>query len=119
MKPGTRIVLNTFQITDWDPDVTETIGPPCKVWCTAMLVIVPARIGGMWRFDDREMNLRQDYQVVRGTLGTLKVVGRLHGGELVLTAGETDYRGQVIGNRIEGTITTAGKQTAWTARRIQ
>jgi SAM-dependent methyltransferase len=119
MKPGTRIVLNTFPITDWDPDVTETIGPPCKVWCTAMLVIVPARVGGLWRFDDREMNLRQDYQVVRGTLGTEKVVGRLHGGELVLTARETEYRGQVIGNRIEGTITTAGKQTAWTARRIQ
>jgi SAM-dependent methyltransferase len=119
MKPGSRIVLNTFPVTDWDPDATETLGPPCITWCTAMLVIVPARVGGIWRFDDREMNLRQDYQVVRGTLGTQKVVGRLHGGELVLTVGETEYRGQVIGNRIEGTITTAGKRTAWTARRIQ
>jgi len=119
MKPGTRIVLNTFPVTDWDPDVTETIGPPCKVWCTALLVIVPARVGGIWRIGDREMSLRQDYQVVRGTLGTQKVIGHLRGSQVTLTAGDTEYAGQVIGNRIEGTVTTDGKQTAWTARRIQ
>ena len=31
MKPGTRIVFNTFPVTDWEPDVTATIDPPCKV----------------------------------------------------------------------------------------
>jgi hypothetical protein len=59
MKPGTRIVLNTFPVTDWDPDVTETTGPPCKVWCTTMLVIVPARVGGIWQVGDLQMNLRR------------------------------------------------------------
>lgn len=119
MPPGTRIVLNTFPVTDWEPDVTETIGPPCKVWCTAMLVIVPARVGGIWQIGDREMNLKQDYQVVRGTIGTQKVIGHLRGRQLILTAGDTEYTGQVIGDRIEGTIATAGKQSVWTARRIQ
>ena len=52
MKPGTRIVLNTFPVTDWEPDVTETTGPPCKIWCTAMLVIVPAQVAGTWRMGD-------------------------------------------------------------------
>ena len=69
MKPGTRIVLNTFPVTDWDPDVTETLGPPCSTWCTAMLVIVPARVAGIWQVGDMQMNLKQDYQVVRGTIG--------------------------------------------------
>ena len=113
MKPGTRIVLNTFPVTDWDPDVTETIGPPCKVWCTAMLVIVPARVAGIWQVGDMEMSLRQDYQVVRERSGTQKVIGQLRGDHLTLKAGDTEYTGQVIEDRIEGTITTAGKQTAW------
>jgi SAM-dependent methyltransferase len=119
MKPGTRIVLNTFPVTDWEPDVTETLGPPCKTWCTAMLVIVPARVAGTWQVGDAQMNLSQDFQVVRGTLGTQRVTGRLRGGELDLTIGDSRYAGRVFADRIEGTITTAGNQTAWAARRIQ
>jgi len=79
MKPGARIVLNTFPLTDWDPDVTETLGPPCRTWCTAMLVIVPARVAGIWQAGDSEMNLTQDDQVVRGTIGARKLIGRLRG----------------------------------------
>jgi SAM-dependent methyltransferase len=119
MKPGTRIVLNTFPVTDWEPDVTETLGPPCKTWCTAMLVIVPARVAGIWQVGDAQMNLSQDFQVVRGTMGTQQVTGRLRGGEIDLTIGDGRYAGRVFADRIEGTITTAGKQTVWAARRIQ
>src|SRR5262249_9700748 len=36
MKPGTRIIANTFGIADWAPDETATI-EPCDRWCTAML----------------------------------------------------------------------------------
>ena len=120
MKPGTRIVLNTFALTDWEPDVTETIGPPCKVWCTAMLVIVPARVAGTWRVGDTEMTLRQDFQVVRGTMGAHQLIGSLRGDRITLKVGESEYIGRVIADRIEGTVTTAGKQTGWIAsRRIQ
>jgi hypothetical protein len=117
MKPGTRIVLNTFPITDWDPDVTETLGPPCSTWCTAMLVLVPARVAGVWQMGDKAMNLKQYFQVVRGTIGTQQVIGRLRGGQITLTAGDTEYTGQVIGDRMEGHATAAGKQTPWTATR--
>ena len=41
LRPGTRIVVNTFGIPDWDPDVTEVITDDCTSWCTAMLYRVP------------------------------------------------------------------------------
>ena len=42
LPPGTRIVVNTFGIPEWTPDVTETIDN-CTSWCTAMLYKVPPR----------------------------------------------------------------------------
>jgi precorrin-6B methylase 2 len=120
MKPGTRIVLNTFQVTDWEPDATTVLGPSCKVWCTAMLVIVPARVAGIWHTGGTEMALRQDFQVVRGAIGTHQLIGHLRGDRITLKAGDSEYTGRVVADRIEGTVTTAGKQTEWIAsRRIQ
>jgi SAM-dependent methyltransferase len=43
LKPGTRIVLNTFGIPGWEPDVSERIEGNCASWCTALLYTVPAR----------------------------------------------------------------------------
>jgi precorrin-6B methylase 2 len=117
MKPGTRIVLNTFGVTDWDPDASETIGAPCSTWCTANLLIVPAQVAGTWHAGNAEMNLKQYYQVVRGTIGTQNVIGRLRGDQITLTAGATEYKGRVVGKRMEGTATTAGKERPWTATR--
>jgi SAM-dependent methyltransferase len=62
MKPGARIVLNSFPITDWEPDETETIAS-CKAWCTAILVIVPARVDGTWQWGDTQAILRQGLSV--------------------------------------------------------
>ena len=42
LAPGTRIVVNTFGIPEWTPDVTEQI-ENCASWCTAMLYRVPPR----------------------------------------------------------------------------
>jgi precorrin-6B methylase 2 len=117
MKPGTRIVVNTFSVTDWDPDASETIGAPCTTWCTANLLIVPAQAAGKWHTGHAEMSLKQYYQVVRGTIGGENAIGRLRGDRLTLTAGATEYKGRVIGNRIEGIATTAGKTSRWTATR--
>ncbi len=117
MQPGTRIVLNTFPVTDWDPDVTETIGPPCKVWCTTMLMVVPAQVAGIWQTGDTQVTLRQDYQFVRGTIGTQEVSGRLRGSEIVLKSDNSEYHGRVSGDRIEGTVTISGRQSKWIATR--
>ena len=38
MKPGTRVVSNTFTMEDWEPDETQTIQGDCTSWCTALLL---------------------------------------------------------------------------------
>ena len=119
LKPGTKIVLNTFPITDWDPDETAAIDPPCTAWCTAMLVVVPARVAGVWQVGDRQMNLKQYYQVVRGTMGTQEVIGRLRGSQITLRAGDAEYTGRVTGDHIEGQATIDGRQTPWAATRAK
>src|SRR3954468_17324613 len=42
LKPGTRIVSNTFTMDDWSPDETSTVGGDCSAWCTALFWLVPA-----------------------------------------------------------------------------
>ena len=49
LKPGARIVLTTYKIPGWDPDVTEVITGDCQSWCTSMLHFVPAKVAGTWK----------------------------------------------------------------------
>src|SRR5215475_10516087 len=46
LKPGTRIVSNTFTMDDWKADETASITEGCTSWCTALLWIVPAKVEG-------------------------------------------------------------------------
>ena len=41
LRPGTRIVVNSFGIPDWEPEVTEQLEGDCTSWCTAMLYRIP------------------------------------------------------------------------------
>jgi ubiquinone/menaquinone biosynthesis C-methylase UbiE len=41
LRPGTRIVVNTFGIPEWKPEVTEQLGENCTSWCTAILYRIP------------------------------------------------------------------------------
>jgi SAM-dependent methyltransferase len=41
LRPGTRIVVNTFGIPDWTPAATEQITGDCTNWCTAILYRIP------------------------------------------------------------------------------
>lgn len=43
LRPGTRIVVNSFGIPDWTPDATEQLTENCTSWCTAMLYRIPPR----------------------------------------------------------------------------
>ena len=43
LKPGTRIVSNTFTMDDWTPDETSTVSDDCVSWCTALFWIVPGQ----------------------------------------------------------------------------
>jgi SAM-dependent methyltransferase len=112
LRPGTRLVVNTFYIDNWDPDYTETV-PNCSAWCTVYLRIVPAKVSGTWQMDKDTLLLTQKFQEVEGTLNRggkkLKIEGRLNGDRLAFTAGGARYEGRVEGNRILG--------EGWTATR--
>jgi precorrin-6B methylase 2 len=114
MKPGTRIVTNTFTMDDWEEDAKETVEKDCTSWCTALLWIVPAKVEGSWAVGNETLTLQQKFQMLTGTLGTAAVTGRLRGTEITLTAGNTTYKGQVNGNAMSGT-TSGGRTGNWSA----
>jgi SAM-dependent methyltransferase len=116
MKPGTRIVANTFGIAEWEPDESVAI-EPCELWCTAMLWIVPARVGGTWLTPKGDLTLSQRFQFISGTLGRDPIEsGQLRGEEISFRAGTVMYRGRVDGVRMQLSATIDGKLVNWTAR---
>ncbi len=116
LKPGTRIVSNSFTMEDWEADETATVTGDCSSWCTALLWIVPAKAGGTWHLPEGELTLTQQFQNVAGTLGSTMVSGKLRGDEITFTAAGVTYKGHVNGNTMQGTY-TAGKTGSWTATR--
>ena len=104
LKPGTRIVSNTFTMGDWEADQTDSPGGCDSSWCTALLWIVPARVGGRHVLPQGEFVLRQEFQLVSGTLRAdgkeLPVEGKVNGEEVVLKAGGKEYRGRMNGKRL-------------------
>jgi len=120
LRPGSRIVANTFSIQDWTADETVTL-ENCEQWCTAMLYIVPAKIGGTWRIGSDVLELKQEYQMLSGTLTSggqaTPVTGSLRGTDLTLKAGTRQITGRVDGNRIDGTVTDGSAKSNWRATR--
>ncbi len=118
LRPCSRIVSNTFGIEGGTPDEQVTVGGDCNAWCNALLWIVPAKVDGAWRLPQGTLTLKQDFQMVSGTLGTAPIInGRLRGEMLTFQAGGAEYSGRVVGNRIEGTMKSGATQNAWAATR--
>ena len=122
LKPGTRIVANTFGIGDWNADKISAIPNNCERWCTARLWIVPAKVAGTWKVADGEMMLKQTYQTFSGALkgahGVTPIAGRLRGENIFFAAGKTQFTGRVAGNVIEGIARTAGRDMPFHASRV-
>ena len=123
LKPGTRIVGNTFAPEGWTADETETISGDCVSWCTSLLWIVPAKVDGTWKLPQGELTLKQEFQMVSGTLtssGSPTIVsGRLRGDLITFTAGDTEYTGRVNGDTIEGTAKSGAGNGNWSATRVR
>ena len=119
LKPGSRIVLNTYRIPGWEPDVSETITGDCSSWCTSMLHFVPAQVAGAWKLPTGQLTLSQHFQMLSGELvsGSSRTPitdARLRGDEITFKAGGVTYTGRVNGK------TMAGKRSdgqTWTATR--
>ncbi len=127
LKPGTRVLTNSFTMEDWEPDQSVTVqGRTGYMW------IVPAKVAGTWTWQTAsgpaELTLRQNFQKIEGTL---KMNGKdlplknakLEGARITFAAGESqattrEYAGNVSSNTIVGTSkagTTA--EAKWTADR--
>jgi SAM-dependent methyltransferase len=122
LKPGTRIVDNTFAIPGWEADYTERLESDCQTWCSALLWIVPAKVNGTWRMSDGEITFDQKFQMVTGSVKTgsssAKIdSGKLNGEEITFAAGGSQYTGKVTGDRMEGTVRTGANMRQFTATR--
>ena len=123
MKPGTRIVSNSFTMDEWAADETETVDDSnCSSWCTALLWIVPAKVAGKWRMSSGELTLKQEFQMLSGSLtangkSTPISDAKMSGDQITFSAGGAVYTGRVKGNVMEGTDKTNGTSAAWTATR--
>ena len=122
MKPGTRVVSNSFTMGEWTADQTIQSPPDCKSFCTAYFWIVPAKVEGQWRLEDGELTLKQQFQMVSGTIRSGNVVapmanGKLKGDEITFSAGRREFKGRVNGDVIEGTSEAGESKATWRATR--
>jgi precorrin-6B methylase 2 len=118
MRPGTRIVSNTFDMQEWSPDQTVSSGET-----RGFLWIVPAPVEGDWEFTPLEgsapakLSLRQAFQQVGGTLsmaglGQTVLGAQLRGNQLSFHFVGRDN----IAQSVTGTVTAdtfTGELTAY------
>jgi SAM-dependent methyltransferase len=119
LKPGTRIVSNSFTMGEWSADDTVNVKDGCVSYCTAYLWIVPAKVEGSWQLAQGALTLKQSFQMISGTLKTGNnstpiANGKLNGDQITFNAGGVLYTGRVSGNVMEGSVSTGG---SWKATR--
>lgn len=110
MKPGTRVVSNSFKMGDWSPDAHIE---PENGYTRAYLWIVPAQVAGRWSVKDErgaerfELRIEQDFQeldaTVLGQSAGLTVKGAtLHGAEIQITLSDEKQRERVLKGQVNG-----------------
>jgi len=122
LKPGTRIVSNTFTMAEWEPDYEVTTEENWNSWNTALMWIIPAKVEGEWKLGEEILTINQKFQIVYGRLSsgvknqTIKD-GRLRGDEITFKVSDRLYTGEVNGNKMEGTMRDSNGEKKWTATR--
>jgi hypothetical protein len=119
MRPGTRVVSNSFDMGDWRPEQTVEATGACTSYCRAHLWIVPAKVEGIWKLPDGDLRLEQTYQNLYGTLSsgnsTMTITdGKVIGDTISFVAGDARYTGRVNGKAIDGISRTS---VGWRATR--
>ena len=125
LKPGTRVVSNTFTMGEWTADETVTVDrkTDCGIYYTALLWIVPAKVEGTWKLPQGELTLKQSFQMFSGTLksgaNTMPVTnGKLSGDLISFSVGNANYTGRVSGSTMQGTVESGGSTIKWTAIQV-
>jgi len=107
LKPGTRVVSNSFTMDEWQPEETVTLGEEngCTSFCTAYFWIVPAQVAGSYKIPQGELKLAQRFQMLSGSLSaegkSFPVEGRVRGDDITFTAGGREYHGRMNGKSLE------------------
>jgi len=105
LKPGTRIVSNSFTMGEWIADETQSAEKCESSWCTALLWIVPAKVAGTYMTSQGELTRKQEFQMLSGTLRTggktLVLEGKVGGEQFSFTAGGKRYQGRLNGKQLE------------------
>ena len=121
MKPGTRLVSNTFTMGDWKADETVVLEDEDISWNTALLWIVPAKAEGTWKLESGgDIVILQKFQMVIGGIrlpgvNEVPIDGKINGYEITFTAGDKTYKGTISGNRMTGTASDGKTTTRWSA----
>ena len=120
LRPGTRIVSNTFAMGGWIADQIVVAENNCDHYCVAHYWVVPAKIAGRWQSERGEFDFKQSFQMISGTIKTERGVieiedGRLEGVRLSFTAGDTKYLAYVNGDRLEGIAHDQNGSVDWRA----
>ncbi len=123
LKPGTRIVSNTFTMGDWEPDSEVMTDGNWESWYTALMWIVPAKIEGRWNLGSGRLTINREYQKIWGTLETgnnTSIIneGRISGNTVSFNVNGASYTGILIGNNtLSGTTVSGSVTNEWTATR--
>lgn len=119
MPAGTRIVSNSFDMGDWQPDQRADAVAGCSGFCRALMWVVPAKVAGTWRLDGGELRLDQSYQMLSGTLtlgGQSQPItdARMTGNAIIFSAGGRRYTGTFADGGLSGVVDGGA---AWSASR--
>jgi hypothetical protein len=108
MRPGTRVLSNTFSMGDWEPDQVIRAGTNTGYFWT-----VPAPVAGQWSVQGLApkgpavLSLSQRHQRLGGTLSwggqTQTLLGaRLHGADLHFSFVQADGQLKAVQARVQG-----------------
>jgi len=128
LKPGTRVVSNSFTMGEWNADETARVDKQnnqedCGDYDTALLWIVPANVEGTWILPQGELTFKQSFQMISGTLRSgatiASVNGKLSGDLINFRIGSANYTGRVSGSSMQGTVESGGSATPWNATQVR
>lgn len=123
LKPGTRIVSNTFTMGEWEADFEVTTDENWNSWNTALMWIVPAKVEGKWQLGNNQLLINQEFQMIYGFIVNngkeIPVTdGRLSGNEITFKIKGYLYTGTVKGNKMSGTVTNESSKSDWAATKL-
>ncbi len=130
LRPGTRVVSNSFSMAEWEAD--EQLEVQDK---TIYFWMVPAKVAGTWKVtlansEEATLTLAQEFQKVTGSVKTKDktwpvIDGRLRGKALSFNLGEGTSSGRVTGElageQLKGTVQRDGnsRPETWTAQLVR